>query len=208
MEKQTLEQLAEMLNNGLSMGEAQALIKQSNWVQLSFIYDAEAKQRIIKIDGKYIVENYKIQRDDIRYILTENGHRTKAFSYDDKFNDATGERIEKYTTEGYNKDWESSPFPTLNQMIEAGKARNIDLLQVIDIYEVSSPEEAREKALKNGVDIPLGAFEHNYNAWKDHYKSQVIVNGYCMFTPCGGGNPLVFRIELYAGLEYQTTYIA
>lgn len=208
MEKQTLTQLAEMLNNGLSMDEAQPIIKKNNWVQLDFIYDVNAKQRLIKMDGEYIVEEYSLKQSDTYYILTDNWHRTKAFSYEDKFNDETGERIEKYTTDGVNPEWKESSLPTLNEMIKEGTARKIDLLQVIDIYDVSSPEEAREKALKNGVDIPLGAFEHNYNAWKDHYKSQVVVNGYCMFTPCGGGNPLVFRIELYVGLDYQYTYIS
>ena len=148
MGTQTLKQLAEMLNNGLSMEEAQPIIKQNNWVQLDFIYDVDAKQRLIKIDGEYIVEDTLLSKVDTYYILTDNWHRTKAFSYEDKFNDETGERIEKYTTDGVNPEWKESSLPTLNEMIKAGTARKIDLLQVIDIYDVSSPEEAREKALK------------------------------------------------------------
>ena len=83
----------------------------------------------------------------------------------------------------------------------------------LDVYNIDDFEEEKEAILAFFADAGFAVTEealiHNYEAWRDDYKSGYLDkrNGYFLFTPCGC-NPLMFRAERLNGRDYQETYEA
>lgn len=85
--------------------------------------------------------------------------------------------------------------------------------EAIDIYDIADFEEKKEAILARfadaGFNVTEEALMHNYEAWRDDYKSGYLDkgNGYFLWSPCGC-NPLMFRAERLNGRDYQKTYEA
>lgn len=74
-----------------------------------------------------------------------------------------------------------------------GKARKaIDKKTMIDFYALA------ELSRKNGYNLPVEAFIHNYEAWRSDYKSNYHYNGINCYTPCRC-NDLSFTISAGKG---------
>lgn len=87
-----------------------------------------------------------------------------------------------------------------------GEATDEDVM-IAEIVFVSGPKEAAEIAEKIGLDLPEEAFEKNFDAWKNDYKSGHIYGDFHIFSPCGC-NPLRFSVSLNVGLDWQKEYFA
>ena len=63
--------------------------------------------------------------------------------------------------------------------------------------------------VENGFNVTEEAIVHNWDAWKDDYKSgyKDERNGYFLFTPCGC-NALRFEACELTGEDWQHTYEA
>lgn len=110
-----------------------------------------------------------------------------------------------------DSEYKQSKLPTLNELKREGKA---DLVEVIVNYTITpntdwNVEDIIKEFEENGFIVSKKAIIHNYNAWKQDYKSGYKGKKVFLFTPCGC-NRLSFtayKISKY-GKSWQTTYIA
>lgn len=76
-------------------------------------------------------------------------------------------------------------------------------------YEDFNLEEVIKEFKTNGFNVTEEAIMHNFEAWRDDYKSgfKDEENGYFLFTPCGC-NTLCFVACELTGVDWQKTYEA
>lgn len=78
-----------------------------------------------------------------------------------------------------------------------------------DEYEEFNINDVIKEFKDNGFNVTEEAIEHNFNAWKNDYKSgyKDEENGYFLFSACGC-NPLRFNATELTGEDWQETYEA
>lgn len=123
-----------------------------------------------------------------------------------------------------DKGYKECTWPTINDLIEDGKAvrkpygkeydidvRGFNGCRSVNPSNVPNFRKIQKEFKDNGFNVTIEALEHNFSAWlgdlKSGYRDEE--NGYHLFTPCGC-NPLSFRAsELHPQFEdWQITYEA
>ena len=138
--------------------------------------------------------------------MTEDGRLFDFMRYDTKVDLKSGYAI------GIDSGivYKLCKFPTINELITAGKVARIVPYREYDIMPKSRPidfDAIVAEFKENGFEVSKAALVHNYNAWLNDYKSGYRCKSCHIFTPCGC-NPLRFSATTLCKecKDWQTTY--
>lgn len=119
---------------------------------------------------------------------------------------------ETYMPFSNTKEYELCSLPTFNDLVKKGIVKEVSCIERtydIEIKKTSDTNKVIAEFKKNGFNVTKKAIIHNYNAWRNGYKSgyRDERRNYHLFTPCGG-NPLSFRATTLHPkcADWQTTY--
>lgn len=76
-------------------------------------------------------------------------------------------------------------------------------------FEQLGAEKIANEFKENGFNVTIEAIKHNFEAWKNDYKSgfRDEANNYHLFSPCGCNNLRMCATELEKdNVHWQTTY--